>query len=226
MLFSLFSKHLISKNVDKAFIRSLHPILAGEIGLDKQISKEEFVDWLIHTSEYLNETHWNKIMQADSDTAWQDRPARARSMQGIAGKARNDINKFRTELGSFAVSDDLATAKTKCSTYLDNWDNFFYYMAKWSASKNVDDLGVATQHYKAVDVGLSEIKRVLGLEVLGDEKTDARQEQLQPRTEESRPAREKEIIREKEVVVKIRCTYCRGTYNETLDECPHCGAKR
>ena len=36
---------------------------------------------------------------------------------------------------------------------------------------------------------------------------------------------EKEIIREKEVVVKIRCGYCRNLYDETLDKCPHCGAR-
>ena len=36
--------------------------------------------------------------------------------------------------------------------------------------------------------------------------------------------REKEVIREK-VVVKIRCRYCGNPYNETLDECPHCGAR-
>jgi len=37
---------------------------------------------------------------------------------------------------------------------------------------------------------------------------------------------EKEIIREKEVVVKMRCPYCQNTYNETLDKCPTCGAKK
>jgi hypothetical protein len=35
----------------------------------------------------------------------------------------------------------------------------------------------------------------------------------------------KEIIKEKEVVTKIRCNYCKGAYNEILDTCPHCGAK-
>ena len=37
---------------------------------------------------------------------------------------------------------------------------------------------------------------------------------------------EKEIIHEKEVVVKIRCRYCQNTFNETLDNCPTCGAKK
>ncbi len=34
---------------------------------------------------------------------------------------------------------------------------------------------------------------------------------------------DREIIREKEVIVKIRCHYCKHLYNETLDKCPHCG---
>jgi hypothetical protein len=36
----------------------------------------------------------------------------------------------------------------------------------------------------------------------------------------------KEIIKEKEVVTKIRCSYCHGSFNEILDTCPHCGAKQ
>jgi len=38
--------------------------------------------------------------------------------------------------------------------------------------------------------------------------------------------REKEIIKEKEVVVKVRCPYCGKLYDEVLDTCPHCGGKR
>lgn len=36
----------------------------------------------------------------------------------------------------------------------------------------------------------------------------------------------KEIVKEKEVIVKIRCPYCHNLYDETFDKCPHCGAKR
>jgi hypothetical protein len=36
--------------------------------------------------------------------------------------------------------------------------------------------------------------------------------------------REKEIVRE--VIVKIRCPYCKNLYDETLDKCPHCSAMR
>jgi hypothetical protein len=34
---------------------------------------------------------------------------------------------------------------------------------------------------------------------------------------------EKTITKEKEVIVKIRCPYCHGLYDETLNSCPHCG---
>jgi rRNA maturation endonuclease Nob1 len=32
----------------------------------------------------------------------------------------------------------------------------------------------------------------------------------------------KEIIKEKQVIVKIRCQYCKNLYEETYDKCPHC----
>ena len=38
--------------------------------------------------------------------------------------------------------------------------------------------------------------------------------------------KEKEIVREKEVIVKVKCQYCGKLYNEVLDVCPHCGGKR
>jgi DNA-directed RNA polymerase subunit RPC12/RpoP len=44
----------------------------------------------------------------------------------------------------------------------------------------------------------------------------------QPTTQNQPVITQKEIIRE---VVKIRCPYCKGLYDETLDTCPHCGAK-
>ena len=47
-----------------------------------------------------------------------------------------------------------------------------------------------------------------------------------PLVEEEKIVKEKEIIKEKEVIVKIRCPYCHNLYDETLDKCPHCGAKR
>jgi hypothetical protein len=43
--------------------------------------------------------------------------------------------------------------------------------------------------------------------------------------EVNRIIREKEIIKEKEVIVKIRRPYCKNPYDETLDKCPYCGAR-
>jgi hypothetical protein len=40
---------------------------------------------------------------------------------------------------------------------------------------------------------------------------------------EKETGKEKEITREKEVIIKIRCSYCKNLYDEHLDKCPHCG---
>lgn len=36
----------------------------------------------------------------------------------------------------------------------------------------------------------------------------------------------KEIIKETRVIVKTRCAYCKNLFEETLDKCPHCGARQ
>jgi rubrerythrin len=33
----------------------------------------------------------------------------------------------------------------------------------------------------------------------------------------------REIIKEKTVIVKVRCPYCSNLYDEALDKCPYCG---
>jgi hypothetical protein len=33
-----------------------------------------------------------------------------------------------------------------------------------------------------------------------------------------------EIVKEKEVIVKVRCPYCHKLYDETANACPNCGA--
>jgi hypothetical protein len=42
------------------------------------------------------------------------------------------------------------------------------------------------------------------------------------------PETQQQIVREevvkKEVIVKVRCSYCGSQYDETLDKCPNCGA--
>jgi len=34
----------------------------------------------------------------------------------------------------------------------------------------------------------------------------------------------REEIAKKEVIVKVRCSYCHAQFDETLDKCPNCGA--
>jgi membrane protein implicated in regulation of membrane protease activity len=34
-----------------------------------------------------------------------------------------------------------------------------------------------------------------------------------------------EEMAKKEVIVKVRCSYCGNQFDETLDKCPYCGAK-
>ncbi len=187
------------------------------------MSKDEFAAWIIEKSQYLNQTHWDRMMNAEQSTTLSDKATRARSLQTIAVQARNDIKKFRTELNNLNVSVDLGGVKAKCGLYLDEWDGFFYYMAKFGASGNVDDMGVATRHYKAVDATLQEILVLLGLKT---EETQPAQDVVPSSSESAIPVREKEIIKEKEVIVKIRCPYCRHLYDETLDACPNCGASR
>lgn len=42
------------------------------------------------------------------------------------------------------------------------------------------------------------------------------------------PETQQQTVREevvkKEVIVKVKCSYCGGQYDETLDKCPNCGA--
>jgi hypothetical protein len=211
---------------EKVFIDSMISITIWGDALVKQLSRDEFLGWFLNISETLNARHWNNIIDAEQATVQSDPLARARTLQNIAADARNDVKKFRTELSMCVVPADTDAARTRCATYLDNWDNFFYYMAKFGVSRNVDDLGEATRHYKAVEFGLSEINGMLGVASTQKEETPAYEMPPQRQVESQNQAREKEIIREKEVIVKIRCPYCRGTYDETLDECPHCGAKR
>jgi DNA-directed RNA polymerase subunit RPC12/RpoP len=42
-------------------------------------------------------------------------------------------------------------------------------------------------------------------------------------SQHSPPVTEREIIRE---VIKIRCPYCGTLYDENVNSCPNCGAKR
>lgn len=183
-------------------------------------------EWIIEKSEQLQD-HWQNIMEAEQ-AGFEPNGSHLQSdrIQSIAAQARNDVKKFRTELAGLEGSHDLDAVKVKCSTYLDNWDSFFYHMAKYEGSGDLDDFGAATRAYKAVDVSLLGILEMLGVGSVKRAEVSTYPQAQQPRAVRPHQVREKEIIREKEVIVKVRCPHCHRLYNETLDECPHCGAKR
>lgn len=168
-------------------------------------------------------------MKAEQETTGGNKMVRARRMENCALQARNDIKRFKAEMNNMVVSAELQVVKAKYGTYLDTWDNCFYYMARYGASGNVEDLGTATRFYKAVGSGFREIGGLLHGEPRRDwplTRTGTPPQQGQPLQQGMQVIREKEIIREKEVIIKIRCPYCRGTFDETLDACPNCGARR
>lgn len=193
--------------------------------MSKCFGKGELADWIIEKSEHLN-IHWQNIMEAEQGGF---RPngsyLQSDRIQGITAQARSDIQEFRTEIANFEIPNKLSVIKAKYATYLDNWDNFFRYMAKYDTSGDLDDLGAATKSYKAVDVDLSEILQQLGLKPKHAQAHAYPQAQGPP-TVSLHQVKEKGIVREKEVIIKVRCPYCQTFYDETLNQCPHCGAKR
>ena len=189
--------------------------------MEKQ--RQEIIAWVVSVSEILQNKHWISAMNAEQETVDAKREVRSRRIQGVTMQARNDIKRFRNELYQIASSNDFQGFRSKCSLYLDKWDNFFYYLARYGVTGNLDDFGAATRYYNAVSTDLTELNKLLGIG--GEESTVQEAEQQQTSGNLPSP-REKEIIREKEVIVKIRCEYCRRTFDETLDTCPSCGARR
>lgn len=182
--------------------------------MTKQIDKYGLADWMNRVYDRLWNTDFFKMREAEQSTAWEDKETRNRALQSVATQARDDILKFRTELEEFSVPSELESAVTKCNAYLDNLGNYFYSIAS-------QDFGAAKRYLEAAETGFSPIfYEVLGLE--GGKKAES--EGLPPPP--SAAPTVKEIIREKEVIIKVRCSYCSSLYDETLDACPNCGAKR
>jgi len=191
--------------------------------LARQVSKEQLSQWFVKTTKYLNETYVLKMVEPNEIPTWEEW---AGVLQNMAGQARNDVKKMRAELATFDVPSDVSTLKTKCTHCLDYWDSFFHYMARWGAYGKVEDFGEASKQHEVLENTVSDILVLLGVKTAEWKNTFKQAETEQEHLGTQQPTREREIIREKEVIVKIRCPYCRGTYDETLDECPHCGAKR
>lgn len=188
--------------------------------------KDDLADWLIEKSEQL-QGHWQNILEAEQAGFRADGSyLQSDRIRSIAAQARNDVRGYRNELAGLKLSQDFNAVKGKCGTYLDNWGRFFHYMAKYDESGNLDDLGSATRSYKAVDISLSGILAALGLGSANSAEASMYPQATQPLAINTHQVREKEIIREKEVIAKVKCPYCQGLYNETLDKCPRCGGKR
>ena len=47
-----------------------------------------------------------------------------------------------------------------------------------------------------------------------------------PKEEQISKTHTLEFVKQKEVIIKVRCQYCNTAFDETLDKCPNCGAKR
>ena len=77
---------------------------------------------------------------------------------------------------------------------------------------------------------IESVKLVEGKAPVQDEFNPDTWRKMALRKQKTRPSKEKasekEIIREKEIIVKIRCPYCHKLYDETLDKCPNCGGSR
>ena len=145
--------------IDKVTLKGLKTVSG------KPSSEERLAGWIIERSKYLNDNHWVNIIDAEQERHVSDNSQSRRAserLQGIAERAQNDIKKYKAELENLELPVGLGAARKKCGTYLDDWRRFFYYMAKYDTSGDLDDLGIATQSYNAVDIGLSELIEMLG----------------------------------------------------------------
>jgi len=98
--------------------------------------------------------------------------------------------------------------------------------AKWEVDWKGED-------YEIEYIKLVEVKNVEQIKLKGKEHIPkfwlamANKLESVPKVEVGKETQKiKEIIREKEVIVKIRCPYCGFTFNEHLDKCPNCGGHR
>jgi hypothetical protein len=183
--------------------------------------KDALIDWILDKTDYLN-SKWGELLEAENTGYKHDGSSKqSNKIRNIASKAKEAIKKYKNELSDLGLSPHLYQVKTECNKYLDHWNSFFYYMSKYSKSGKLDDLGRATKSYSAADFNLSKILSLLGIKPHKPHETHAYPQAVHQPTVRS----EKEIIRIKEVLVKIKCPSCRTLYYETLPKCPCCGKK-
>ncbi len=87
--------------------------------------------------------------------------------------------------------------------------------------KSIDILFTNNMHYLFTIPSIKDESSLDPFRQLLRTQLSVRKQQSLDRAGQERPT--KEIIKEKEVIVKIRCPYWKNTYEQTLDKCPHCG---
>lgn len=193
-------------------------------GSETSYDKDRLIDWILEKSDYLN-TQWEYLMQAEQARFNPDGSYKqSNGIQSLANKARQAILKNKNELSNLNLSGSLHQVKIECNNFLDKWDLFFYYMSKYANSGNLVDLETATKSYTAVDLILSKICSLLGCK--SQKMSDTQTPSLTINQATVSSVREKQIIRMKEVIVKIKCSLCKRFYDENLNICPFCGTKR
>lgn len=196
--------------IDKLALKGLKTISG------KPSSKEKLAGWIIERSKYLNDNHWVNIIDAEQERHVSDNSQSKRAserLQDIAERAQNDIKKYKAELENLELPEDLDAVKRKCGAYLDDWQNFFYYMAKYDTSGDLNDLGTATRSYNAVDIGLSELIEMLGFKSIKRSEPSTYPQEPQPQAKQS------------QTMTSGFCPNCRSPVKPEDRFCGNCGAR-
>lgn len=192
---------------------------SGDPVIKSKIIKSKLLGIIINFSKALNDLAGNIL---DTETTRPRNTPQAKQalerMQKMAVQGRNEVKMYKNELNNLQVTDDLMQVKARTNVHLDHWNELFNIWFRYSSSENKNDLDAATATYKMLESELGTINTFFAMGSF-----ESRVESLKS---SEPPTYTKEIIKEKEVIVKIRCEYCRNTYDEILDQCPHCGAKR
>lgn len=182
----------------------------------KPSSKEKLAGWIIERSKYLNDNHWVNIINAEQERHVSDNSQSKRAserLQDIAERAQNDIKKYKAELENLELPEDLDPVKRKCGAYLDDWQNFFHYMAKYDTSGDLNDLGTATRSYNSVDIGLSELIEMLGFKSIKRSEPSTYPQDPQPQAQQP------------QTMTRGFCPNCRSPVKPEDRFCGNCGAR-
>lgn len=112
-----------------------------------------------------------------------------------------------------------------CSSCHARWHLYFLQGLKWAKLIEVNTEGKGKEYYQI------EHKPAFWYDMIKEKPAKKKDIQPQPPrvvisyAQPPATVKEKEIVKQTEVIVKIKCQYCGKRYDETLDVCPHCGGK-